>query len=565
MEWFAVDTDTMRSRRVLTGFLVVASVCATLVTTGPGRAEAGATVQQRVYVSNRTTSGVADHTFVFGDPTGTLITGDWNGNGRDGFASRRGNELTLVDSHGRAQATVRFGVAGDELYVGDWDGDGTDTFAVRRGKIFHVTNSASATGATFTIGYGKIGDEVFVGDWDGDGIDTFAVRRRNVFHVRNSVTSGPADVVFGYGKAGDEVLVGDWDTDGIDTFAVRRGNIIFIRNDFRTGVAEHTLGYGRASDHLVVGDWDGDGVDTFAVRRTEPVPAPPVGGACGFAPPDSYWTADVRGLPVHSRSAAYVANIGLDRVVHPDFGSGTYAGGPIGIPYVDVAGSQPKVGVSFRYSSESDPGPYPIPANPPIEGGPSSSGDRHVLVRDTSNCVLYELFDAHPNANGTWQAGSGAVFDLRSNDLRPAGWTSADAAGLPVLPGLVRYDEVAAGRIDHAVRITVPRSDRSYVWPARHQAGAADDANLPPMGLWLRLKSTADLSGLDPQARIVAEAMQKHGVIVSDNGSPWFLSGTPDPRWDNDDLRTLRTLHGSDFEALDPSSLIVDPNSGAIR
>ena len=479
-----------------------------------------AAVQQRIYIADRIASGPADRTFVFGDPAGDLLAGDWDGDGSDGFASRTGSTLALVDAFGRGARSVSFGRAGD---------------------ITHV------------------------GDWNGDGIDTFAIRRGNQFHIRNTVTSGPADVVFNYGRAGDEVLVGDWDTDGVDTFAVRRGNVIYIRNDFTTGVAERVIGYGKAADDLLVGDWNGDGIDTFAVRRGEAAPAPPSAAACGFAPPDSFWTADVRGLPVHPRSGAYVANIGLDDNVHADFGSGTWNGGPIGIPYVDVGGDQARSTVSFTYADESDGGPYPIPPDAPIEGGPAANGDRHVLVRDVDDCALYELYAAYPNGNGTWRAGSGAIFDLRSNQLRPAGWTSADAAGLAILPGLVRYDEVAAGHIDHAIRITVPRSDRKYVWPARHQAGAANDPDLPPMGLWLRLRADADLSGLGPQARVVAVAMQTHGVIVADNGSPWFISGAPDQRWSNDDLHTLRQLLGRDFEAIDSAALMNHPDSGAIN
>ena len=226
--------------------------------------------------------------------------------------------------------------------------------------------------------------------------------------------------------------------------------------------------------------------------------------------------------------------------------------------------SQPKVAVSFDYADESDPGPYPIPANPPIEGGPSSDGDRHVIVVDRSSCTLYELYGARPNGDGTWQAGSGAVYDLRSNALRPAGWTSADAAGLPILPGLVTYDEVAAGYIDHAIRVTASRTDASFVWPARHQAGSAS-SSLPPMGLRLRLNAGFDISGYPRDAQVILQAMKTYGMIVADNGSSWFISGVPDERWDNDVLRVLGQVPGSAFEALDASSLMVESNSGAVR
>jgi hypothetical protein len=291
-----------------------------------------------------------------------------------------------------------------------------------------------------------------------------------------------------------------------------------------------------------------------------PVRALP-GTSCPVFPADSIWHRKVTGLPVHARSAAYVSSIGRGAGLKADFGSGTWDGGPIGIPYVVVGGSQRKVAVSFDYDDESDPGPYPIPANPPIEGGAGSDGDRHVLVVDRDACRLYETWSTYPDGDGTWSAGSGAVFDLRSNRLRPDGWTSADAAGLPVLAGLVRYDEVAAGRIDHAIRVTVPRSQRAYVWPARHQAGSSTDRDLPPMGLRLRLKAGYDISGFGRDARVVLQAAKTYGLIVADNGSPWYLSGVPDERWDNDVLHTLGRVPGSAFEAVDASGLQVGADS----
>lgn len=286
---------------------------------------------------------------------------------------------------------------------------------------------------------------------------------------------------------------------------------------------------------------------------------------CDTFPADSYWHAKVVALPVHPQSAAYVASIGRDDGVKADFGAGEWDGGPIGIPITTVGPGQPRVPVTFDYADESDPGPYPIPPDALIEGGPGSDGDRHVLVVDPAACRLYELWNAHPQGGGSWTAGSGAAYDLRSNDLRPAGWTSADAAGLPVAPGLVRYDEVAAGRIDHAIRVTVPSTQARYVWPARHAASDSSDAALPPMGLRLRLRAGVDISGLPPQARVVAEAMKTYGVIVADNGSAWYLSGVPDDRWDNDALQALGGLSGSDFEAVDSAPLMADPDSGRVR
>lgn len=289
-------------------------------------------------------------------------------------------------------------------------------------------------------------------------------------------------------------------------------------------------------------------------------------GACPMMPADNYWHADVSTLPVHPSSSAWVSNIGASSRVHADFGSGLWDGGPIGIPYTTVGAGQPTVPMNFGYAGESDPGPYPFPWDAPIEGGPASSGDRHVLVVDESTCLLHEAWDSHPGESpgAAWYAGSGAVFDLRSNALRPAGWTSADAAGLPILPGLVRYDEVASGRIDHAIRVTVPRTQNRFVWPARHQASSSSDPNRPPMGAWFRLRGSVSLAGLSADARVIAEAMQRHGLIVADNGSSWFISGAPDERWDNDVLHELDRLVGSSFEAVDASSLMVDPDSGQI-
>lgn len=302
-------------------------------------------------------------------------------------------------------------------------------------------------------------------------------------------------------------------------------------------------------------------------------PASPVGpsaakpsatGACPIFPADNVWHAEVSKLPVRSDSAALVSAIGASSPVHADFGAGLWQGGPIGIPITTVPAGQAKVRVSFDYAGESDKGGYPIPRNAKIEGGPNSDGDRHVIILDQAACKAYELFAAYPQGDGSWKCGSGAIFDLRANALRPKGWTSADAAGLSILAGLVRYEEVAAGRIDHAIRITVPRSANAFIWPARHSASDRS-GTLPPMGLRLRLKSSVNIAKLPTQARIVALAMQRYGVIVADNGSPWFISGAPDDRWSNDALRALGSLSGNDFEAIDTSSLMASSNSAAVR
>lgn len=285
---------------------------------------------------------------------------------------------------------------------------------------------------------------------------------------------------------------------------------------------------------------------------------------CRMFPANNIWNTPIDTLPLDPNSSRYVQTIGASRTVHPDFGSGTWNGAPIGIPFITVPGSQAKVAVSFYYPSESDPGPYPIPANAPIEGGPDSTGDRHVLVVDRTNCILYELYDAHPQGDGTWTAGSGAIFNLKSNTLRPNGWTSADAAGLPILPGLIRYEEVAAGEIKHAIRFTAPQTRRAYVWPARHYASSLTGTQYPPMGQRFRLKASFNTSGYSTHARVILTAMKKYGIILADNGSAWFISGAPDQRWNNTVLRELKQVRGSDFEAVDVSSLMVNANSGAV-
>ncbi len=279
-------------------------------------------------------------------------------------------------------------------------------------------------------------------------------------------------------------------------------------------------------------------------------PGPTIGG-CPVFPASNVWNQRVDSLPVAKDSAVLINSIGLDAPAHADFGTGQ-----IGIPYVVVSGAKtPKTRLRFDYSDESDPGPYPIPANVPIEGGAQSTdGDRHALIVDRDTCTLYELFSLRRDGDG-WAAGSGAIWNLRSNRLRPAGWTSADAAGLPILPGLVRYNEVAAGAIDHALRFTAPETRRAFIYPARHFASDSSDPSLPPMGLRVRLKASFDIRRFPPQARVVLEALKQYGMILADNGSPWYISGAPDPRWSNDQLHTLGRLTGADFEVVDTSKL----------
>ena len=303
----------------------------------------------------------------------------------------------------------------------------------------------------------------------------------------------------------------------------------------------------------------------LVLEAPEAAPPSPLAG-CPLFPADNIWNARVDALPVDPQSDAYINSMGLERGLHPDFGSGLWEGAPIGIPYNIVPSTQPGRRVSFDYADESDLGLYPIPPNPLIEGGPGSEGDRHILIVQQGTCRLYELFSAYPQEDGTWQAGSGAIFDLHSNALRPDTWTSADAAGLPILPGLVRYEEVASGSINHAIRVTASRTRREYVWPARHFASSSDDPTLPPMGQRFRLKASFDTSGFSPEVQVILTAFKTYGLILADNGSNWYISGAPDERWDNDMLvGELRRVPGSAFEAVDVSGLMVDPNSGQIK
>ena len=296
--------------------------------------------------------------------------------------------------------------------------------------------------------------------------------------------------------------------------------------------------------------------------------AAPVAAGCQILPADNIWNVPVDTLPLDPSSSAYITTIGATEYVHADFGSGEWppgSGAPIGIPFTDVPGNQARVAVSFTYAPESDPGPYPIPPNAPIEGGPAGTGDRHVLVIDRDNCVLYELFDAWPQPNGSWNAGSGAIFDLGSSDLRPDGWTSADAAGLPILPGLVRYEEVAAGEITHAIRVTAPQTRRAYVWPGRHFASSLTGPQYPPMGQRFRLERNFDISGYSADVQVILVALKKYGMILADNGSSWFISGAPHASWNNTVLHELHQVFGSDFEAVAGDTLMLTPDSGGAR
>jgi hypothetical protein len=281
-----------------------------------------------------------------------------------------------------------------------------------------------------------------------------------------------------------------------------------------------------------------------AAAATPAAAAPPSIGGCPVFPATNAWNRDISHAPVDPRSRRFVAAIGRGLRLHPDFGGG----GAYGIPLTIVGPSQTLAPVTFTEApDESDPGPYPVPLDARVEGG----SDRHVLVVQQETCKLYELFAARRSGGG-WEAGSGAIFDLRTGALRPKGWTSADAAGLPIAPGLARADEASAGAIDHALRVTVPRSSRAFRAPARHFASSSNDRNLPPMGLRLRLRRSYSLRGFHGQSRVILTALRRYGLIVADNGSPWFISGTADERWDDADLEQIKRVPGSAFEAVRP-------------
>lgn len=300
-----------------------------------------------------------------------------------------------------------------------------------------------------------------------------------------------------------------------------------------------------------------------ATRTSTPAATPtstgsvsaPVLGGCQVFPQNNPWNQDISAAPVAANSSNYMAkmaSLGGNQKLHADFGSDpTY-----GIPFVVVPSTQPMVPITFTaYGDESDPGPYPIPATAPVEGGSASDGDRHVLVLQQGSCKLYEMYRAFKTGTG-WSADSGAIWDLKTGALRPAGWTSADAAGLPILPGLVRYDEVKSGQITHALRFTVSKTQKGYILPATHWASSSTDANLLPMGARLRLKASFDTSGYSGDARVILEALKKYGMIVADNGSNYYISGATDSRWNDDDLNQLKTVPGSAFEVVNTGSIV---------
>lgn len=281
-------------------------------------------------------------------------------------------------------------------------------------------------------------------------------------------------------------------------------------------------------------------------------------GDVAIFPADNPWNQDVSRLPVHERSRQYLESVGLGKPLHPDFGT-VWNGAPSGIPYVVVGPKQSKQTVEFEYPDESDAGPYPLPDNPPLEGGPNAplDSDRHILMVDPTAKKLYELFHCVRQPDGRWKAGSGAIFDLTTNTLRPAGWTSADAAGLPIFPGLARYDEIVErGELRHALRFTVRKSQRAYIPPATHFASRSNDPNLPPMGLRVRLRADYDISRFPASAQVILRGLKTYGMILADNGGDWFVSGAPDPRWNDEELGTLKRVKVSDFEVVETGPLV---------
>jgi hypothetical protein len=294
------------------------------------------------------------------------------------------------------------------------------------------------------------------------------------------------------------------------------------------------------------------------------VDASPSIGGCPVFPANNVWNTDISSLPVHPSSASWIASMGgTTQLLHPDFGPS--GGFPYGIPFNVVDSSHPRVNLSFAYSAESDQVAYPFGADTSIEGGPGAGGDRHAIMIEPGSCTLYELYDAHYNGTSPSTAGSGATWSLRGNALRPPTWTSADAAGLPIFPGLLRVEEVQAGAVSHAIRFTAQQTDRSFLWPARHQAGAAGNPALPPMGARFRLRAGFDTSRYGPATRAVLTAMKQYGMILADNGSNWYFQGAAEGGWSDTMISELKTVPAGQFDAINEASLMLDPNSAQAR
>lgn len=575
----------MRARRALSTLIIgivlaVVAAAASVTTIGaPGSAAAYAAVNsegdeigffdpsQGLWHLNTRHGPAAS--FYFGNPGDYPVVGDWNCDGTDtpGLYRQSDGYVYLRNSNTQGSADIRFffGNPGDLPLAGDFNGDGCDTVSIYRPsqQRIYIINLLGSDGsglgaADHSYVFGNPGDKPFTGDFDSNGVDTVGLHREStgLMYFRNTNTAGNAHFRFIFGNPGDRIVAGNWLATGVDYPGVFRpsNRTVYLRYANAQGNADEQYQWGQ-SGYIPIAGAFGD------------VDAPDL--SCTILPADNIWNHRVDAMPVDQRSDQYIASIGTSARLHADFGSGVWPPGsssPIGIPFIEIPPQQPVVPIIYTsYGSESDPGPFPIPHNAPIEGGPDGSGDRHVIALDRAACMLYELFNAHPNSDGSWSAASGASYDLRSNVLRPDGWTSADAAGLPILPGLVTYDEMASGEIRHAIRFTAARTRQDYVWPARHFASSITDANYPPMGQRFRLKSDWDISGYSKDVQVILQAFKDYGLILADNGSPWYISGAPDGRWDNEMLHEWDDIPGSAFEAVDVTSLIVDPDSGETR
>ena len=377
----------------------------------------------------------------------------------------------------------------------------------------------------------------------GEGAEAVTAEAEDGNHIRYPLVVERVDTVTGYA----------W----MRALVIRLNQNLGDPGDVLIGITVH----GRASNRVRVGIGHvGGGPPDDPPTTLSP---PDLGAGASLHgnvpfPADNPWNQDISNSPVDPNSNNLIASIGNTVNLHPDFGT-VWNGAPNGIPYIVVSGTQPRVPMNFIwYDDESDPGPYPVPPDAPIEGGPSSTGDRHVLVIDRDNWKLYEMGNAYPvNGGASWNAGGGAIFDLNSNALRPAGWTSADAAGLPIFPGLVRYDEVfEQGEIKHALRFTAQNTRHAYVYPARHYASNDTNPNRPPMGMRVRLKASFNISTFSPRIQVILRALKKYGMFLADNGSNWYISGAPDPRWSDNELNALKTIAGSNFEVIQMGTIV---------
>jgi len=377
----------------------------------------------------------------------------------------------------------------------------------------------------------------------GEGAEAVTAEAEDGNHIRYPLVVERVDTVTGYA----------W----MRALAIRLNQNLGDPGDVLIGITVH----GRASNRVRVGIGHVGGGPPDDPPTT--LPPPDLGAGASLHgnvpfPADNPWNQDISNSPVDPNSSNLIASIGNTVNLHPDFGT-VWNGAPNGIPYIVVSGTQPRVPMNFIwYDDESDPGPYPVPPDAPIEGGPSSTGDRHALVIDRDNWKLYEMGNAYPvNGGASWNAGGGAIFDLTSNALRPAGWTSADAAGLPIFPGLVRYDEVfEQGEIKHALRFTAQNTRHAYVYPARHYASNDTNPNRPPMGMRVRLKASFNISTFSPRIQVILRALKNYGMFLADNGSNWYISGAPDPRWSDNELNALKTIAGSNFEVVQMGTIV---------